>query len=313
MPIVDPLPADPLLHGSAFDRLQRATGLLRLDVGTRALRSCVGRPTVQSCIVSLRQQGCFKLLFPRVEVDAPLQAVTVNTSGGIAAGDRLESFISCAGGTHLVLTAQAAERCYRARPGEAPSHVAAEVRLEANARLEWLPQETILFEGARLHRRLVVEMDPDASFLGLESRVFGRALRGERVHSLDLSDRIIIRRGGRPVLVDGLELHGDAQAALSRPAIGKNAIASAMIVLVAPDAESFLHPVRRLLTEMLASDTGIDAGVVDAGAVDAGVSGWNGMLLVRLVSKDASRHRTLIAAVLSILRSGAPLPAVWRS
>jgi urease accessory protein len=273
------------VHQAPPDLLQRATGLVRLDVGDRASRSR---------IVSLRQQGCLKLLFPRVADGAALEAVTVNTSGGIAAGDRVDSRIACGAGTRLSLTAQAAERCYRARPGEAPAEVKVELRLDADARLEWLPQETILFDGARLRRRLEVDMAADAHFLALESRVFGRALHGERMRQLDLSDRVAVRHDGRPVLVDALELHGDAEAALSRRAVGAGAIASAMLVLVAPGAEALLQPVRDLLTR------------------DAGASAWDGMLLVRLVSRDAGQHRALITAVLSVLRGGRPLPPVWR-
>ena len=283
-----PRPGSPslgTLYQSPPDLLQRATGLVRLEVGCRASRSR---------IVSMRQQGCLKLLFPRVMDGTALEAVTVNTSGGIAAGDRLDSHIVCAEGTRLLLTAQAAERCYRARPGEAPAEVRTELRLEGDARMEWLPQEMILFDGASLRRRLDVEMAGDAHFLGLESRVFGRALHGERMRRLDLSDRIVIRRDGRPVLVDGFELHGDAEVALSRRAVGAGAVASAMVMLVAPGAESLLQPVRDLL------------------GGDAGASAWDGMLLVRIVSQDAGQHRALIAAVLEMLRGGRPLPAVWR-
>lgn len=267
--------------------------MIRLEAGRRASRSR---------IVSLRQQGCLKLLFPRVAEDEALQAVVVNCSGGIAAGDRLDSAITCMAGAHLVLTAQAAERCYRARPGEAPAQVNARVRLEADASLEWLPQETILFEGTRLQRRLEVEMEAGARFLCLESRVFGRALHGERMRSLDVSDRLLIRRDGRPVLVDALELHGDAEALLARDAVGAGAVASATIVLVAPDAETLLGPVRELLAGSPAGDlTG-----------EAGASAWDGMLVVRMVSRDARWQRELTAALLSVLRGGRKLPAVWR-
>ena len=268
-----------------FPVLERASGMVRLAVQSRLQRSR---------IASLRQQGCLKLLFPRAAGGSALQAVTVNCSGGIAAGDRLHSAYACAPDTHLLLTAQAAERCYRARPGEAPALIAAELRLAARATLEWLPQETILFEGAALRRRLEVEMDPSARLLCLESRVFGRALHGERVRSLDVSDRLCIRRAGRPVLVEGFELHGDAEAALSRTAIGAGAVAIATIVLVAPGAEAALPAVR------------------DALGAGSGASAWNGMLRVAMVSRDPAQHRAALAAVLSVLRGGAALPAVWR-
>ena len=258
---------------------------MRLAVQDRAGRSR---------IASLRQQGCLKLLFPRIEGAAPLQAVTVNCSGGIVAGDRLGYEYDLAAGTRLLLTGQAAERCYRARAGEAPARIAASVRLGAGAMLEWLPQETILFDGAALRRTLEVEMHAEARLLCLESRVFGRALHGERVRSLDVSDRLCVRRGGRPLLVDGFELHGDAEAALARAAVGAGAVASASIVLVAPGAETLLDAVRWVLRG------------------DAGASAWDGMLRVVMVSRDGVRHRAQVAAVLSVLRAGASLPAVWR-
>ena len=267
------------------DSLERASGLLRLEVGRRGAASHVA---------GLRQQGCLKLLFPRVEANAALQAVSLNCSGGIAAGDRLRSVVGCAAGTHLLLTSQAAERCYRARSADEAATIDAQFRLDAGARLEWLPQETILFDGARLRRRLAVAMAPDASLLCLESRVFGRTLFHEHVRALDLSDRVEIRRDGRLVLVDALELHGDAESVLSRAAVGAGALASASIVLVDARAEAMLEPVRAALTG------------------DAGASAWDGLLRVVMVSGDAARHRAQIASVLSVLRLGAPLPSVWR-
>ena len=265
--------------------LQRASGVIRLAVQSR-----LGR----SRIASLRQQGCLKLLFPRIPEGAPLQAVAVNCSGGVAGGDWLQSSIACDRDTHLLLTTQAAERCYRARPGEMPARIAAGVQLAAGSMLEWLPQETILFEGASLRRTLDVEMEAGARLLCLESRIYGRAEHGEQLRGLDLSDRIVIRRGGRPLLVDAFRLHGDAETALSRAAIGAGAAASASILLAAPEAEDLLPAVRALL------------------GGDAGASAWNGMLRVAMVSRDAQAHRAMIASALSVLRGGAALPAVWR-
>jgi len=265
--------------------LQRAHGAVRLRVRLRH---------GQTRIEALRQEGCLKLLFPRMHGAGPLEAVAVNSSGGIASGDLLATDLDCAPGAHLLATAQAAERCYRARPGDGPARVETRLRVGEGATLEWLPQETILFDGAALDRRLEVELAPDARLLALESRVFGRALHGERLRTLDLADRLVIRRGGLPLLVDQLILRGDAEARLARTAVGAGARACAVIVLAGPEAAAMLDPVRARLSG------------------DAGASSWRGMLVVRIVSRDPAAHRGLIAAVLACLRPGRALPAVWR-
>lgn len=108
------------------------------------------------------------------------------------------------------------------------------LQIEAGARLDWLPQETIVFDGAALDRRLSVEMAPDARFLLCEPLIFGRAAMGERVTDLRHADRIDIRRGGKLVWADRLRLFGDAFARLADPAIARGAQAMATVVLAAP-------------------------------------------------------------------------------
>ena len=271
-------------------RLQRAHGTLRLDVRRRA---------GATRLLGLRQEGCLKLLFPRHEPGAALEGVLVNSSGGIAAGDRLHGTIRCREKALLLLTTQAAERCYRARPEEGPAAVDVSIQLEAGAALDWLPQETILFDGAALVRRLHVEMHDTARLLVAESRVFGRAGSGEIVRSLAFEDRIEINRAGRLILLDSLRLFGDAHELLGRRAMGNGASAAATVILVAADAQDRLDRVRVLLDD-----------VTDP---EAGASAWDGMLVVRMVGRDAARQRACLVRVLDILRGGRPLPQVWRS
>ena len=272
------------------ERLQRARGALRLEVGRRP---------EATRLLGLRQEGCLKLLFPRREPGAALEGVLVNSSGGIAAGDRLHGTIRCREAASLLLTTQAAERCYRARPDEAAATIDVSIRLDAGAALEWLPQETILFDGAALARRLRVEMHDTARLLAVESRVFGRAGSGEVVRSLAFEDRIEIVRAGRLILLDSLRVEGDAQALLRRRAVGNGATAAATVILVAKDAAERLDGVRALLDE--------------AADADAGASAWDGMLVVRLLGRDAARQRACLVRVLEMLRDGRTLPRVWRS
>ena len=218
----------------------------------------------------------------------------INTSGGIVAGDTLEVSVRADPGTRAIVTTQAAERCYRARARSERARVTACLDVAAGAVLEWLPMETILFDGSALDRRLTVDLAADATFLAVESRIFGRTAHGERLHDVDLHDRLIIRREHRPIPIATLRLDYEGEASLSRAATAAGAIAMAVIVFVSPAATSRLDPVRAVLDG------------------DAGASAWNGMLVVRLLERDAQRHRRQIVRILRVLREDRPLPAIWR-
>ena len=146
---------------------QRARGELRLDFKTRDGASVLDR---------LRQDGCLKARFPRVEAGAWASTVTLNSAGGVAGGDRLQTAIAAGADTAVTVASQAAERFYRALPGSV-SQVDNRITIEAGAALEWLPQETILFDGCAVRRRLAVDVAADGWFLGVESLVFGRTAK----------------------------------------------------------------------------------------------------------------------------------------
>src|ERR1700712_4006543 len=142
--------------------LQRAVGELRVVVKR------LGPETV---LDELRQVGCLKARFPRRIVPGWMDVVTVNTGGGIAGGDALDLTIEARAGANITIAAQAAERFYRAMPGDVPSRVRTQLVVGPGAGLEWLPQETILFDRSALDRRLDVDLAPDGTFLGVETLV----------------------------------------------------------------------------------------------------------------------------------------------
>ena len=266
-------------------RLQRARGTLHI-----AFRDRDGT----TALADLRQEGCLKARFPRPT--GWTEAVTLNTSGGIAGGDRLSSTLQIAQNARATFSAQAAERFYRALPADPPAHVRTSITLQAGAAAEWLPQESILFDRCALDRALQIDMAADACFLGVECLVFGRALMGETVRQARLSDTIRIRRDGRLILHDAIRLNGDVAATLARSASGKGAGAVATLAYVAPDAASRLHTLRDAWTNT---------------PVEAAASTWNNMLVGRIVASDAASLRTTLVAGLNILRDGRALPRVW--
>ncbi|MBV2361704.1 urease accessory protein UreD [Thalassococcus sp. CAU 1522] len=235
--------------------------------------------------------GSAKLLFPR-NADESLAAVFLNTAGGVTGGDAFHLTASAEAGASLTLTTQAAERVYRALPDET-GLVRTRLSCAEGATLHWLPQETILFDGAALDRHLSIDMAGDASLLACEVLVFGRAAMGEDVRDLRLRDRIDLRRDGRLCFADRLQLTGDAATALRRPFVADGARAMGSVVFAAPGAAHRLE--------------GLRAGLPP----QAGVSALHDdLVFLRATAADGFALRGLLIPLLARL-SGAELPRPW--
>jgi urease accessory protein len=264
---------------------ERAKGELRIALGRRGENTVLQR---------LRQEGCLKARFPRPEEGAWAGAVLLNSSGGIAGGDVLDVEVQIGAGAQATLAGQAAERFYRALPDTSPARLRTRLAVAAAGALEWLPQESILFDRCALDRALDVDLAEDAWFLGVERLVFGRAAMGEQVAQGWLRDLIRLRIGGRLVLHDAIRLDGPIASMLQRRAVASGGRAVATIVHAAPDAGAHLDAVRQSL----------------AGS-DAGASAWGGVLVARIVAADGAGLRAAVLAALEVLRQSRPLPRVW--
>ncbi|TXN22830.1 urease accessory protein UreD, partial [Methylobacterium sp. WL9] len=210
---------------------QRSHGIVRLRHGPAG-------------VADLFESGPSRLRFPRSHGATP-EAILVNTAGGIACGDRFELSVALEAGARLVVSTTAAEKIYRS---DGPvSRIDNRLDLAADARFDWLPQETILYDGSRLRRRFEADLAADSSLLVVEIVAFGRAARGERLAEGLFEDIWRIRRDGRLVYADALRLDGAIADRLSRPAIGGGAAACATLLDASPDAESRLDEARALL------------------------------------------------------------------
>ncbi|KZZ23846.1 urease accessory protein ureD, partial [Sulfitobacter sp. HI0082] len=174
-----------------------------------------------STLGDLRQSGAMKLLFPRPD-PAMLQAIIINSAGGITGGDSFALTARAEAKAALSLTTQAAERAYRAQPGQV-ANLRNTLAVDSGATLHWLPQETILYDGCALRRRLSVDLAQDASLLLVEPLVFGRAAMGETLRQAHFRDRIEVSRVGRPLFHDAMTLSGDVTAHLAAPHIAAGA------------------------------------------------------------------------------------------
>lgn len=245
----------------------------------------------RTAIARLVQSGCLKLLFPQNNQHA-LEAVLLNTAGGITGGDNLNVDVEVAAYSTLTLTTQAAERAYRALDSQAGSMTTA-IKVGSAARLNWLPQETILFDGCNLSRRLKIDLDEDAHALICEPLVFGRRAMNERLSDAVFKDRIELSYKGHPLLREATDLSGDVACHLQKPHIANGAGAVAFVAYFAPDAEGYLQRVRDLLPN------------------SAGASLVRDRLLVaRILAPDSFELRKSLLPVLTLLNQ-ASLPRCW--
>jgi urease accessory protein len=282
------MPFDPTLD---LPRLQRCDGALTLSLA----RDETGATRLDD----LYQRDPCRALFPTAEPGDVFQAVLLTTSGGLAGGDRIAAAIAAGAGTRALVTTQAAEKIYRARAEN--TEIAVDLALREGAWLEWLPQETILFDGARFRRETRVSLAADARLLAAEIVVFGRTARGERLMAGHYRDRWRIAREGKLVWADALGWDGAPATALMHPAGYGGAVAAATVVYAGPSAGAHIEAARAALA---------------AARSRSGVTHVNGLLIARFLASDAQALRSDLAQLWCRLRAetaGLPpqLPRTW--
>lgn len=274
---------DPPALTPATGRQPRAIGDLVVSVR---------RDGSQTRLDGLRQMGSLKALFPR-RYGPAVETVFLNTAGGLTGGDRMRMSVRADEGAAIQISSQAAERAYRAQPG---SEARLDVHLSAgaNAALAWIPQETLLFDGAALRRRLTADITGTSRLLIVEPLILGRPAMGEVVRDAAFHDRWQVRCDGSLIFADAVNLSGDLAARLDRPGIAGGAGAMASVLLAAPEAEAHLPPLRALLPDTCGASVIRD-----------------GLLFLRLLAPDGFALRKILIPVIEAL-SLSPLPKVWR-
>jgi urease accessory protein len=263
-------------------RMQRASGESRVVF---AVRDGATRLT------DLYQRDPCRVLFPDPEPGDPPQAVLVTTSGGIAGGDVLKMAIEVGPGGHAIVATQAAEKIYRAALASDPCTIDVTLDVGEGATLDWLPQETIVFEGSRLKRRTVADVGAGGSLLACEMVVLGRAASGERFTGGLLLDAWSVCRAGKLAWTDTLRVEGETPTGAGFGVA--NALATVIGVWDEPQAR--FETARELLET--------------ADKVKAGVTLVNGVMVARLLG-EATEVRAAAIGFLTAFR-GQRLPRVW--
>lgn len=262
----------------------------------------------RTVLTDLRQKGSAKAILPHSDTCSPPcpEVVFLNTSGGLTGGDRLSWRLDLGPKTRAIATSQTAERAYRSKAGSPPALVDITLNVGAGGWLDWLPQETILFDQSHLSRRTQITLGPGAGCLILEAVVLGRSAMGETISDLRFSDHREIRRqlapapegGGplyQPLWLEPLSLDRASLTAGSATLGGARAFAS--LTMVGPGVADALPALRQSLKEM---------------GVEAAASAFEGKLTCRMRARDAWPMRRQIQRALAVLRQN-PLPRVWQT
>lgn len=245
-------------------------------------------------LATLYQDGCAKIRLPNTHSKA-LEAVLINTAGGLTGGDDMSWSAALSDGGKMVLTTQACERIYRSIGGAA--RVQTRLSVGADAHLDWLPQETILFAASQLDRKIDIDLAAGASLTAVEAILLGRDAMGELALDARLRDNWRVRRDGRLIHAEATQLSGTLaeRDGLSLLA-GRRAFAT--ILHVAADADKCAAQLARIRS-LLSRD----------GRIAASANGER--LVIRVLAESGLALRRLIVPLLAELSGAGSLPRLW--
>jgi urease accessory protein len=270
------------LHNEVFAR-NRAVGRVVFSVAAAPGGSRRSR---------VHEAGSLRVRFPNSISPDTLDAVIVNTAGGMAGGDDFGIDIDVGPRARLTVTTAAAEKVYRSLGTD--TEIAIKLNVSPGGTLGWLPQETILFDRIRLRRSIDIDLAEDSHLLLAEAIVFGRSAMGETVASGHFKDRWRVRVGEKLIFAENVRLDGEIAQCLAQRAIAKGAVGIASVIKY-PGSDDDVAAIR---------------AAADNFAGEVGASAWNGLAVVRFVAPDDATLRRDLVAVLTALRAG-PLPRLW--
>jgi urease accessory protein len=227
--------ADPSLDSGVSPSGWRA----RLDLGYQR----VGERTV---LTTRGHEGPLvvqKSLYP--EGDAVCQNVIIHPPGGIVGGDTLAVNVDAGPRTHAQLTTPGAAKCYRSGGASARQRIS--LRAAGGAILEWLPQETIVFDASKIELELAIELVDDALFMGWDVICLGRTAAGERFDRGALRQRLTLTRDGRPVFIERAVLHGGAPLLTSPVGLNGNPVFGTFLASAPVVTDAMLESCRQVL------------------------------------------------------------------
>jgi urease accessory protein len=259
--------------GNPSDKdLQRAEGVGRIVVSSS---------DNHTRLVDIFERSPIRIIFPVVDGGALREAVLVNTAGGVAGGDRLEFSVTALASASIAVSSQAAEKVYRAL--DQPARIATRLTACKGAKLAWLPQETIVFNWARLRRETEIELFSGAELLALEWLVLGRAAHGEEMAGGHINDTWRVRKDGRLIWADGFRATNEIFPHLHRKALLANCKAVGTLIYFGPCLDQRLEFFRDISPSL---------------ECECAATSVSGLVVVRFAAKASSDLRLALRNVL---------------
>ena len=227
------------------------------------------------------ERSPIRIMFPRTEHCAVHEAVLINTAGGIAGGDQLECSVTALPQASIAVTSQAAEKVYRAL--YEPARVATRLKAWESAKLAWLPQETIVFNGARLQRTTEIELFSGAELLALEWLVLGRAAHGEVVVGGSITDSWRVKKDGRLIWADTFRITDEIFPHLKRKALLSNCSAIATLICFGTYLDKRLDFLREIIPSL---------------GCNCAATLVSGLIVVRFAAKESSDLKLVLRSFL---------------
>ncbi|AFZ04200.1 urease accessory protein UreD [Calothrix sp. PCC 6303] len=226
-------------------------------------------------------------------------SVALHTAGGVVGGDKLSYDVHLQDNSQALITTAAASKIYRSNGYQAKQDI--KIKLDSNSYLEWLPQETIIFNDAEYSQKLRVEVGENATFMGWEITRFGRSARGEKFTAGEFRSYTEIWHLGKPLWIDRQWVPGCEEVFHSHHGLGGNAIAGTLIWLKNPVSSEIITQVRNLWQ----------------GKGEVGVTRLEHGFLCRYRGSGSSEVRNWFTDVWQLLRMSylhrvACIPRVWQ-
>ena len=249
----------------------------------------------------LYQSDPLRIFFPNTPDQDILQAALVNVSGGLVGGDKISADIQLGKNTKAVIAAQSAEKVYRSSGEDTRMEI--KIKVGPGSWLEFLPQETILFQGSRLRRQIDISIEGDGSLVAGEILIFGRRGYGEYFESGLIHESWEIERDGRLLWADTLHMEKNIASTINHPACFDGAVAMATVIYAGPNAKDNLLVIQNLL---IATDSDVLSSVTCI----------NGVMIIRWLGSNALDVRNDFGAFWCAFRSKIAdlpekLPRLW--
>lgn len=175
------------------------------------------------------------------------QTLILNTAGGVVGGDKLLQNLYLGEKTQVLINTPSAQKVYRSQGLEARQEI--NLHIEPGAFLQFLPQESIIFNGAYYRQHLKIELAPTATWLGWEITRFGRSARGERFITGKWSSATEVYQAGKPIWIDRQALWGNPKLIDSPNGLAGMTVVGTLAWISHPVSIDFLSQIRQLWSD----------------------------------------------------------------